>query len=93
MGFDKEIVCTLLFELEEYTHVHFCDEERILKLKGNGASSEHLKQHQEFKNTLHDLKFDYVSENKEISAELFDYLWNWLQTHILGIDKMELNRK
>lgn len=90
MGFDKEIVSTLLFELEDYTCEHFCDEEKVLKLKGSGPSEEHLQQHQEFKETLRDLKFDYVSENKEISSELFEYLWQWLQNHILGIDKVEL---
>lgn len=90
MGEDKNIVAELLFELEDYTHYHFDEEENILTKKGDGPTKKHLTQHAEFKKTLHDLKFDYVSDNKMISTELLEYIRAWLIDHIIGIDQKEL---
>lgn len=90
MGEDKEIVSDFLFELEDYALNHFRDEEEyMIKLKGH-VSKIHYEQHREFEKTLHDLKFDYVSENKPISKELLEYLRNWLQYHVIDLDQKDL---
>lgn len=92
MNEQKTIVSDFLFELEEYTHYHFNEEENLIRKKGDIIDEEHLEQHALFKETLHNLKFDFVSENKEISTELFSFLQNWLQDHILGTDKIALEK-
>ena len=88
-NYEKEVITIILFELEDYTLSHFSDEEKILSKFGNGASNKHLEEHKDFKQILSNLKFDYVSEEKEISEELLNCLSEWLQNHILGTDKKE----
>lgn len=93
MGEEKNIVSEFLFELEDYAHLHFKDEEQQLITKGIIPSEKHIGQHQEFKKLLRDLKFDYVSEDTAISSDLFDFLSTWLQDHIMGIDQEEFQRQ
>lgn len=87
---EKELITDLLFELEDYTKTHFANEEKILAKTKGFPTANHLEQHRQFLKYLHDLKFDYISDNKPISEELLDFLVKWLREHILGIDKAEL---
>lgn len=89
---NKQAITLLLFNLEDYTKVHFFDEEQLLSKKAGLPTDEHVRQHEEFIKYLADLKFDYVSENKNIENELFIFLTNWLKDHILNIDQKELNQ-
>jgi hemerythrin-like metal-binding protein len=89
---EKEVVTDMLFELEDYTKIHFANEEKILATTKGLPSTRHLEQHRQFLKILHDLKFDFISDNKPISEELLEYLVKWLRDHILGIDKIELHR-
>lgn len=89
---EKEIITDMLFELEDYAKTHFANEEKILAKTKGLPSPNHLEQHRQFLKILHDLKFDFVSDNKPISEELLDYLVKWLREHILGIDKIELHQ-
>jgi hemerythrin-like metal-binding protein len=89
---EKEEITDMLFELEDYTKTHFANEENILAKTKGLPSSRHLAQHRQFLKFLHDLKFDFISDNKPISEELLNYLVKWLRDHILGIDKIELQQ-
>ncbi len=89
---EKNIIDATLFELEDYARIHFSDEENLLSQHKGLPTGKHLKQHQDFIQILRNLKFDYVSDDTEISNDLFFFLTNWLRDHILGIDKIELNK-
>ncbi len=91
MRSDKKVISKFLFELEDYTKYHFKEEEDLFLTRQKPINNEHLDQHRQFEQTLHDLKFDYVSDNKIITEELLNYLIDWLIDHILKIDKADLD--
>jgi len=87
---EKEVLTKILFNLEVYAKVHFAEEEEILRKTPGLPSKEHLNEHEQFMQYVYDLKFEYVSEDKAVSASLLDFLLKWLKNHILNIDRMEL---
>ncbi|RLD73454.1 MAG: hypothetical protein DRJ10_17825 [Bacteroidetes bacterium] len=90
---EKLVIDETLFQLENYTKYHFDAEEKVLhKENKEFPTKHHLDMHKEFIDKLHELKFDYVSDDKIISSELLDYLKNWLVEHILGVDKKEFSQ-
>jgi len=89
---EKEIIANMLFNLEDYAKEHFDEEEHILAKTKGLPSKQHLDAHEQFRQYLYDLKFEYVSEDKAISEDLLAFLVNWLKNHILVIDKQELGQ-
>lgn len=87
----KEVIVDILFKLEDYTVYHFSEEEKLVSEGSTIISEEHIKEHEHFIKKIRELKFDYVSDDKPIAPELFDFLKNWLINHILGVDKKELS--
>lgn len=87
---EKALITKILFELEDYAHFHFLEEETLLSRMEHYPTHEHLKEHKEFTRRINELKFDYVSDNRMVVPELIDFLKNWIKNHILGIDKVEL---
>ena len=90
LNMEKEVVAKMLFYLEDYAKIHFDDEEKILGRTPGLPSQEHLNAHEQFRQYLYDLKFQYVSDDIAITQELLDFLVKWLKNHILVMDKMEL---
>lgn len=90
-GQTKSLISEILFKLEDYSYEHFEDEERILRSVEGLPSEKHKLEHANFMQMLRDLKFNYISDNAEITEELLDFLINWLSMHIYGIDQKELH--
>lgn len=88
---EKSVLTEILFELENYAKYHFREEENLINSIGGTPSPEHLKEHKRFIGIIHKLKFDFVSDERPIGIELFNFLKDWLVEHILGIDKEELS--
>ena len=81
-----ELANTLKF-LVQYTRQHFVDEEELMKRISFEGYEQHKKQHRkliaEVTNVLLDIK-----KGKQVNPlELFDFLMEWLLTHIKNEDR------
>ena len=83
----NEIARTLSF-LIDYTDFHFSEEEKHMKEQGYPGLEEHMKNHEEFKNTLADLENDYQEDGATnlLAHSIDTFLINWLINHISGVD-------
>jgi hemerythrin-like metal-binding protein len=73
--------------LEDYSHYHFSEEEKILKEKNSPDISLQKKQHQFFKSEIIRIKKE-IMEGRSVSPEsLLSFSKTWLTEHILNVDK------
>ncbi|MDG3086113.1 bacteriohemerythrin [Vibrio hannami] len=79
----------VLNELTEYTLYHFDQEEHMMAKAGLSEDhlEEHITIHQKFILDLKELTDSFDCHNEEHSAQLLEFLINWLVYHILGCDQ------
>jgi hemerythrin len=87
-GAAKEIMSQVLAELVEYTVYHFGTEERLFIEQKYPQTTVHLAQHEDFKRTIQALQNEYAAGKLGISIETMHFLKNWLNDHILKVDKL-----
>lgn len=81
-------IVELLQELQEYTSIHFADEEAYMEKIGYEGLEAQKRAHAGFIAKLEELEFEGFEENQqEVLLELMDFLFNWLVYHILKMDK------
>lgn len=81
-------IMDLLQELQEYTKIHFADEESYMEKTGYEGLEAQKRAHAGFVAKLEELEFEGFEENQqEVLLELMDFLFNWLVHHILKMDK------
>jgi hemerythrin len=83
----KEALELLLNELKEYTIYHFSSEENLLKRYNYPAFASHKAAHDYFVNTVDDYIKRLQSGKLILSIEVTEFLKNWLENHILKVDK------
>ncbi len=84
----KEVLSSLLKELLEYTKFHFKSEEQLMKSYQYSGLSEQLDQHRKFEDKIAGVKKDFeAGKTLTLSADLMNFLKDWLLKHILIIDK------
>ncbi len=77
----------ILFDLEKYTLLHFQKEEFFFKKFKFAGSQAHIAEHQSFIKKVAALKSDLKSGKYIPNVELLQFLKNWVEHHILVIDK------
>ena len=84
---------TLVF-LEEYTEVHFCEEEHYMKHYGYSDYALHMEKHEDFIMELHFLKEELrniralgLKGSYELSVETVQVVVDWLRDHVMIYDK------
>lgn len=78
----------LINELNDYTHFHFNDEEKLMEEYHYSGLEAQKKAHRIFYDELDKIDLDQVDDDQEAYLEdLLKYLMNWLSGHILGMDK------
>lgn len=77
----------ILDELVNYTVYHFDHEEEMFKKFGYERESEHVKIHQNLKNTAVDLKEKILAGEAVIGFNVISFLENWVTNHILVEDR------
>ncbi len=82
-----KVLQTLAF-MTEYTDFHFSTEEKNMRKYEYPYTDAHIKQHEEFKQMLETLRYDFEEEGAttKLSESIRTYLMNWLVNHIKGID-------
>jgi len=86
-GNGKEALNTVLSELVDYTVYHFETEERIFLQYGYSEYEAHKVIHDNLTRRTKKLKNQLDSGNNLITIDVMLFLSNWLNVHILEVDK------
>lgn len=86
-GKTEEKTKIILKKLQQYTVSHFKYEEEKMKQYNYPDLNTHKQLHQSFVSRIETFIAESEAENKTISIDLLKLLKEWLQNHILKIDK------
>ena len=87
IGQANKVIYQIVFDLENYSLVHFQKEEFFFQRFNYSGAKEHIQQHQFFIQKVSELKSDLKSGNIALSIELLNFLKDWIENHILVVDK------
>ncbi len=87
IGRGRDVLSTVLTELVDYTVYHFNTEERLFQQYGYPEYKKHKKIHAALAGKTRELKESFDRGNKQISIDVMLFLSNWLNNHILEVDK------
>jgi len=81
-------VGAILVELIDYASYHFSAEELWMEKQSYPYPKidQHFKEHDDFSNTIIDLKKEYNQGKLNLSLDVLIFLKNWLSDHILKTD-------
>jgi len=82
----RELVSSLLKEMETYAQEHFSQEESFMKKHGYSALDSHMGMHKLFIEKIAGLEKDASAGKLTVTIDLLDFLRNWLVGHIKEID-------
>ena len=86
-GKGNEILGKVLAELVNYTVFHFGYEEKLMAQHKYEDTPAHKSEHAKFIQTAGELKKNFDSGKAVVSAEIMNFLRDWLTTHIMKTDK------
>lgn len=85
---EYRLTCKALYELVDYTRVHFEEEERLMREANYPGYDGHKREHENFARLIGDVEEDMHLGTSVLSVEFFcDLLEKWLREHILEIDR------
>ncbi len=89
VGSETSTILGLLDALVEYTHVHFSDEEGLMRQHGYDAQkfAQHQVQHRDFVAEVRRQLNKAHADPDSVTKELLSFLVQWLSEHILYSDK------
>ncbi|WP_040212710.1 bacteriohemerythrin [Clostridium polynesiense] len=89
MRLDKfDDIINILNELKNYTVYHFQCEEKIMMELGYKSFLSHKVEHINFINKINEIDIDNIDINQNASIlEILDYVYKWIDEHILIRDK------
>ena len=76
--------------LEKYVEEHFEDEEHLMKINDYPKFSEHVNQHDSFKNLFHDIKNDFIKKGGDtyLAICIEREVRKWWENNVLKIDML-----
>jgi len=83
----KELLNKTLKELFEYTKSHFADEEKEFRRFLYPDYIIHKLEHEKFVRQIAKFNESHKNDIQDLSFEVFKFLQDWLQQHILSTDK------
>jgi hemerythrin len=90
-GKSKDALKGILDGMVDYTVMHFGVEEKYMEKFNFGETFQHKSEHKNFVKKTLELKNGFEENKLMISMEVMDFLKDWLQKHIKGIDKKYTN--
>jgi len=87
MGHANDVTIQIIQELERYAVIHFQKEEYFFQRFNYQGSAEHITEHQNFIKKIAVLKSELNSGKMILTIELLNFLRDWIEHHILVIDK------
>lgn len=82
----SETVSDILTEMTQYAREHFRYEEKLMIEHGFPEFEQHKKSHIAFSDKVAKLSLATMENLDDVPQELMDYLFQWLQQHILHED-------
>ena len=79
-------VANVLDELVEYAQYHFAAEESLMLEYGYPGYKEHNMEHLKFFEQVANYHFDVTLFDRSVAVDLLDFLYGWLNSHVLGTD-------
>lgn len=86
-GEGKSVVGKTVYNLFNYTLIHFKNEEQYFEKFGYPDTEKHKKEHAAFVQKVTDFKDGIESGKLSLSVGVMKFLRDWLQNHIKGTDK------
>jgi len=87
IGHSSDVTTQIILELERYAIMHFQKEEFFFQRFNFQGSADHIREHNDFTEKVVSLKADLKSGKITLSLELLNFLKEWIDHHILVIDK------
>jgi hemerythrin-like metal-binding protein len=84
---DREVVGSVLKELQQYVVYHFKTEESLMKMYNYPNMNKHTLEHEDAIQKVNKLVLDYERGLQTVDIELLKFLSDWLQNHILQVDR------
>ena len=94
-GHGADITGKVLGELVNYTVMHFGFEEELMKQHHYSDIEAHKAEHARFVQTVSDFKQKFDAGGAVVTADIMEFLRDWLINHIMRTDKklgQELNQ-
>jgi hemerythrin len=86
-GKGEEVVGPVLKELQQYVIFHFKSEESWMKMCKYPDMNKHKLEHEGAIQKVNKFVLEYERGNKTVDIELLKFLSEWLQHHILEVDR------
>ena len=83
----KDVLGKIITSLIDYTVSHFSTEEKYFDQFGYTETVSHKKKHSKFTQKVSAFKTKFDTEPMGLSIEVINFLSDWLQNHIMTIDK------
>jgi len=83
----KDVMGNILSELVNYTVYHFGTEEKLFQKHGYPEYATHKKRHDDLTKQVKDTADKFNKGGNIITVEVMSFLKDWLQNHILTVDK------
>jgi len=86
-GKSKEVLCSILDRLVDYTATHFAHEEQLMRQHGYPDMDTHIAEHRQLVEKAKDIQKqarDHVTS--ALSMQTMSFLSGWLTGHIQGVD-------
>lgn len=85
-GKANNVISQIIFELEKYAIIHFQKEEFFFQRFCFEGAEAHIREHQEFIRKVTTLKSTFATGKIVATIDLFNFLKNWIEHHILVVD-------
>lgn len=85
-GCDKNLLLEILDDLTGYAFTHFATEETFFVRTAYPLTNKHLEEHQQFRDTVTQLRDAVLDGKAFIDIALLEYLKTWLGEHIQRMD-------
>lgn len=86
-GKGKDIVGEILKKLVNYAGFHFAAEQKVMQQHDYPGYDEHKDKHDKMTAKVMALQNDYQSGKASLTIEVFKFLTDWLNKHIMETDK------
>jgi hemerythrin len=88
----KTAILQAITDLENYTLIHFSEEERMMKVAGYPYLDEHRREHMQFIETVADFRKRYDSGRLLLSLEVSGFVKQWITNHIKKTDQQYIGK-
>ncbi len=86
-GKGRQNLGNLLSQLVDYTKTHFVNEEKLMLEQNYPGYSTQKIAHASFVSKIEESQLKFQAGNVSLSVDLFNFLKDWLVTHIQGSDR------